>query len=46
MPSLSFEDKDLQYAYAIIHEFFDNYGLSGAVEDIERILKTAISKKA
>ena len=36
----------MQYAYAIIHEFFDNYGLSGAVEDIERILKTAISKKA
>jgi hypothetical protein len=46
MPSSSLEDKDVHYAYAIVHEFFDNFGLSGAVENTERILKTAISKKA
>lgn len=46
MTTIAFENKDTRYAYNSIHEFFDNYGLSGAVQDIDRVLKVAISDKA
>ena len=45
MATTAFEDKNTSYAYNCIHEFFDNYGLCGAVQDIDRILKAAISQK-
>jgi len=34
-------DKDLQYAWHSIHDFFDAYHLSFAVEETERIIKAA-----
>ena len=39
-------DKDLQYAWHSIHDFFDGYHLSFAVEEMERIIKAAARYKA
>ncbi len=42
----AFEDKDIQYAYTSIHDFFDFFGLSNALLNTEHLLKAAISDKA
>lgn len=45
MATTPFQNKDTGYAYHSIHDFFDNYGLRGAVQELERILKAAVSSK-
>ncbi len=44
MASPAFEDKEIQYAYCSIHDFFDSFGLS-AMSHTESMLKAAISYK-
>lgn len=46
MITASSEDKDKQYAYHSIHDFFDNYHFSAAVKETSRIIKAAASEKA
>ncbi len=45
MTANHFEDRDTQYAYQVIHDFFDTFNFSGAVAKMENILKTAIGNK-
>lgn len=45
METIRFEDRDTQYAYRVIHDFFDTFNFSGAVAKMEDILKTAIGNK-
>jgi len=40
------EDKDVQYAYQSIHDFFDNYHFSAAIKETNRIFKAAAAEKA
>lgn len=37
----SFEDKEIHYAYTCMHNFFDHFDLSGALYNIDSILKSA-----
>lgn len=46
MDNLAFEDKDIQYAYRSIHDFFDGYHLGSAIKETEKIIKAAASYKA
>jgi hypothetical protein len=46
MITASSENKDIQYAYRSIHEFFDNYDFYSAVKETNRIIKAAASEKA
>jgi len=40
-----FEDKDLQYAYNILHDFFDFFGVSHALRNTEQLLTAAVGAK-
>ncbi len=46
MAANQFEDRDTQYAYRVIHDFFDTFNFSGAVAKMEDILKTAVGNKS
>ena len=45
MSTVCHPDMDVRYAYARIHDFFDHYGLDGASEDIESILRSTMNNK-
>ena len=45
METQSFENKDIQYAYISIHEFFSGFGLCGAIDYMESILHDAAIEK-
>lgn len=45
MAPIPYADKDIHYAYNCIHDFFDTYGLSGSLEDLESILQATLDHK-
>jgi hypothetical protein len=45
MEAQTFENKDIQYAYRSIHDFFDYYGFSGCIKEAGQIIKAAASYK-
>lgn len=46
METQTFQDKDMQYAYRSIHDFFDSYHLWSAVTEVQRTIKAAAYYKA
>lgn len=46
METTAFEDKDVQYAYGSVHDFFDSYHLHVALKETENVIKAATRHKA